>query len=75
MRDTFLELDTVLNDDSVQGKINESISLIPSRYPTKIQSMLYGSSSFLFLEGILAHARETNIHKCVTSSLRPLQAS
>jgi hypothetical protein len=27
MRDTFLELDTMLNDDSVRGKINKSISL------------------------------------------------
>jgi hypothetical protein len=27
MRDTFLELDTTLNDDPVQGNINESVSL------------------------------------------------
>jgi hypothetical protein len=27
MRDTFLELETTLNDEPVQGKINKSISL------------------------------------------------
>jgi hypothetical protein len=30
----------------------------PSGYPTKIHYVLCGSSAFLFLEGILAHARE-----------------
>jgi hypothetical protein len=27
MRDTFLKLDTTLNDEPIQGKINKSISL------------------------------------------------
>jgi hypothetical protein len=83
MRDTFLELDTSLNDELVRGKINKSvslhtvillsmmsqseersISLYPfklSGYPTKIHSVLCGSSAFLFLEGIWVHAREPKI--------------
>jgi hypothetical protein len=52
-----------------------SISLYPFTplgYPTKIHSVLYGSSAFLFSEGIWAHAREPKMKKWVTSNLRLL---
>jgi hypothetical protein len=35
MRDTFLELDTSLNDELVQGKINKSVSLHTIRVSNK----------------------------------------
>ena len=44
----------------------------PSRYLTKIHSVLCGSSAFLFSKGIWAHARELKIWKWVTSYLRSL---
>jgi hypothetical protein len=61
MRDTFLELDTSLNDELVRGNINKSVSFTSSGYLTKIHYVLYGSSAFLFSEGIWAHAREPKI--------------
>jgi hypothetical protein len=57
MRDTFLKLDSTLNDELVQGRINKPISLHIVRVFNK-NAVLCGSSAFLFLEGILAHARE-----------------
>jgi hypothetical protein len=35
MRDTFLELDTLLNDESIRGKVNKSISLHTIRVSNK----------------------------------------
>jgi hypothetical protein len=61
MRDTFLKLDTMLNDELVRGKINNQYPFTSSAYPTKIHLVLCGSSAFLFSKGILAHAREPKI--------------
>ena len=61
MQDTFLELDTSINDEPVQGKINKPISL-----------HIVGVSNKKTLS---AHARELKMRKWVTFGLRPLQAS
>jgi hypothetical protein len=70
-RDTFLELEPlhsmmsqVDEERSISPCIFTSISLYPFTplgYPTKIHYVLYGSSAFLFSEGIWAHAREPKI--------------
>jgi hypothetical protein len=74
MQDTFLELETTLNDEFVRGKINESVSIHIVWVSNKIHSDLCRSSAFLFLEGIQAHGHELKIKKWVTYGLRLLQA-
>jgi hypothetical protein len=59
MWDNFLELDTLINDDSVRGKINKSVSLHTNGVSNK--DTLSESCAFLFSEGIWAHAREPEI--------------
>jgi hypothetical protein len=59
MRDTFLELETTLNDELVRGNINEYVSLHTIGVSNK--NTLCGSSDFLFSQGIWAHACELKI--------------
>jgi hypothetical protein len=75
MRDTFLELDNTLNDESARGKINESVSLHTVRVSNKDTLYALWIKCLPLLRGNLAHAREPKIRKWVTSGLRPLQAS
>jgi hypothetical protein len=74
MRDTFLELDTSLNDELVKGKINKSVSLHIVGVSNKYTLCSLWIKCLPLLRGFPAHAREPKMRKWFTSSLRLLQA-
>lgn len=49
--------------------------LTQSKYPTSMHSLLRGSKSFLFSIRMWAHAWNMKMHKWITSSCIPFQAS
>jgi len=75
MRDTFLELQTLPNDELVQGNINESISIQIIKVSIKYTLCAMWIKFLRLLRRNGGPCTEMKIWKWVTSDLRPLQSS